>query len=176
MIDTFLVPSRGSDNTCAKETTLILLCASANLLSFYHTGHTLTHTAMDGRLSEPPHSRPMTPESPLANSLYHATSNIDDLTLALANFSRVPSPEPPSRLPCCCGRDDCIHTTSWMALKSRLESRLILSAGEELVLSAQQRVPICVRQKSDRHYYSGMRHTCVDMRFAPALLVAYWPI
>ncbi len=73
-------------------------------------------------------SRPLTPESPLASSLNHATSTIDDLTVALANFSRVPSPEP-SLMMCCCGRDDCENANAWFSMKSKLESRLILSAG-----------------------------------------------
>ncbi|KAK0207041.1 hypothetical protein DFS33DRAFT_639709 [Desarmillaria ectypa] len=72
-------------------------------------------------------SRPLTPESPLASSLNHATSTIDDLTVALANFSRVPSPEP-SLMTCCCGRDDCENANAWFSMKSKLESRLILSA------------------------------------------------
>lgn len=63
----------------------------------------------------------------MASSLNHATSTIDDLTIALANFSRVPSPEP-SVLSCCCGRDDCENANAWFSMKSKLESRLILSA------------------------------------------------
>ncbi|KIM36107.1 hypothetical protein M413DRAFT_449423 [Hebeloma cylindrosporum] len=73
-------------------------------------------------------TRPMTPESPLTNSLYHATSTIDDLTTALANFSRVHSPEPLSSLTCCCGKEECENLKSWLDLKSRLDSRLVLSA------------------------------------------------
>ncbi|RDB19916.1 hypothetical protein Hypma_012965 [Hypsizygus marmoreus] len=80
---------------------------------------------MDG---DPNKSRPTTPESPLTNSFYHANSTVDDLTAALANFSRVPSPEPPTILTCCCGNEDCENAKAWMELKSRLESRLILSA------------------------------------------------
>lgn len=79
-------------------------------------------------------SRATTPESPLTNSLHHATTTIDDLTTALTNFSRVPSPEPPSALTCCCGKEDCENVVSWLAMKSRLESRLILSAGMSLVV------------------------------------------
>ena len=75
-------------------------------------------------------SRPPTPESPFANSLYHATSTMDDITTALADFSRVPSPEPPSAITCCCGKENCENLKSWLALKSRLGSRLILSAGK----------------------------------------------
>ncbi|GLB34217.1 hypothetical protein LshimejAT787_0111010 [Lyophyllum shimeji] len=73
-------------------------------------------------------SRSATPESTLTNSFHHANSTIDDLTLALANFSRVPSPEPPTVLACCCGTQDCENARAWLELKSRLESRLILSA------------------------------------------------
>ncbi|KAG5638081.1 hypothetical protein H0H81_001931 [Sphagnurus paluster] len=74
-------------------------------------------------------SRPDTPESFLSNSFKHASSTIDDLTVALANFSRVPSPEPLSAsVVCCCGKEDCESVRSWLELKSRLESRLILSA------------------------------------------------
>ena len=74
-------------------------------------------------------NRPITPESPLESSLYHATSTIDDLTTALANFSRVPSAEPPSTVACCRGKENWENLKSWLALKSRLASRLILSAG-----------------------------------------------
>lgn len=82
-----------------------------------------------------PEQRP-TPasDSPLTSSLYRATTNIDDLTRALTNFSRVPSPEPPSVVICCCGREDCEHSKSWLAVKSKLESRLILSAGKSYLL------------------------------------------
>ncbi|KAF7352224.1 hypothetical protein MVEN_01185800 [Mycena venus] len=74
--------------------------------------------------------RPPTPDSPLTNrdSLYDATTTIDDLTNALNDVSRVPSPEPPSLYFCCCGRDDCENVQAWLATKARLESRLMLSA------------------------------------------------
>jgi len=83
-------------------------------------------------MNAPDSSRPPTPLSPLASSLYHATSTIDDLTAALADFSRVPSPEPVFALTCCCGRDDCENLKAWLDRKSRLGSRLVLSAGEAL--------------------------------------------
>ncbi|KIK64794.1 hypothetical protein GYMLUDRAFT_56777 [Collybiopsis luxurians FD-317 M1] len=73
-------------------------------------------------------SRPITPESPLTSSLDDITNTIDDLTLALNNFSRVPSPEPPTNLTCCCQREDCENFKAWQETKSRLESRLVLSA------------------------------------------------
>ncbi|EPQ58932.1 hypothetical protein GLOTRDRAFT_54511, partial [Gloeophyllum trabeum ATCC 11539] len=53
---------------------------------------------------------------------------IDDLTLALTNFSRAPSPDPPAALCCCCGREDCENLKEWLRCKSKLEGRLTLSA------------------------------------------------
>lgn len=73
-------------------------------------------------------SRPETPDSP--SSLRNATATIDDLTLALSDFSRAHSPEPPNVSTCCCGREDCETTQAWCAFKAKLESRLVLSAGE----------------------------------------------
>jgi len=90
-------------------------------------------------------SRPTTPESPLTNSLHHATTTIDDLTAALTNFSRVPSPEAPSTLTCCCGKEDCENMVSWLAMKSRLESRLILSAGMSLVVLVDAFLKVAIR-------------------------------
>ena len=81
-------------------------------------------------------SWPPTPGSPRPGSLYHATTTVDDLTLALTNYSRVPSPEPSPPLTCCCGSEDCDHTKSWLSFKSKLESRLILSAGGCLGVSS----------------------------------------
>ncbi|KAF9226730.1 hypothetical protein BS17DRAFT_500792 [Gyrodon lividus] len=91
-----------------------------------------------------PDYRPATPDSTIASSLYHATSTIDDLTLALTNFSRVPSPEPQRQIYCCCGNDECEATKSWLALKSKLESRLILSA--EVGSALLQRHEVYVRR------------------------------
>lgn len=79
---------------------------------------------------DPSDYRPATPDSPLTSSLDHATSTIDDLTVALTNFSRVPSPEPQGQICCCCGSEECEATKAWLALKSKLESRLVLSAGK----------------------------------------------
>lgn len=73
--------------------------------------------------------RPLTPDSPMSNSLQRITHNIDDLTLALANFSRGTSPEPPDLATCCCGKEDCETSKTWLAWKSKMESRLVLSAG-----------------------------------------------
>lgn len=90
----------------------------------------------------------MTPESFLANSLHRATTNIDDLTQALADFSRVPSPEPPLAS-CCCGKEECEHAKAWAALKARLESRLILSA--EVGQALLQRHEAYVREERRRY-------------------------
>jgi hypothetical protein len=68
----------------------------------------------------------------LTSNQHHESATIDDLTLALANFSRVASPELPSAILCCCGQEDCENTKCWLAVKSNLENRLILSAGEDL--------------------------------------------
>ncbi|KAF8627860.1 hypothetical protein AX15_004207 [Amanita polypyramis BW_CC] len=74
-------------------------------------------------------TRPATPDTPLTNSLYSPTHTIEDLTSVLAEFSqRVPSPDPPLRLACCCGKEDCESLSNWLATKGRLESRLRLSA------------------------------------------------
>ncbi|KAJ7639341.1 hypothetical protein FB45DRAFT_1001241 [Roridomyces roridus] len=82
------------------------------------------------RLARSSSVSPPTPDLPLTNrdSLYDATVTIDDLTQALDNVSRVPSPEPLSALCCCCGLDDCENLQAWLAVKARLESRLTLSA------------------------------------------------
>ncbi|KAJ3570040.1 hypothetical protein NP233_g4661 [Leucocoprinus birnbaumii] len=72
-------------------------------------------------------SRPPTPQSPLS-SLYRASNTIDDLTLALSSFSRGGSPEPQVNLVCCCGIETCERLQAWHECKTRLESRLTLSA------------------------------------------------
>ncbi|KAF8626714.1 hypothetical protein AX17_006481 [Amanita inopinata Kibby_2008] len=100
----------------------------------------------------PRNSRPATPESPLTGSLYQAALTIEDLTSALADFShRVPSPDPPVRLTCCCGKEDCENLGNWIAVKARLESRLRLSA--EVGQALLQRHEAYVR----RHEPSAMR-------------------
>ncbi|KIJ69912.1 hypothetical protein HYDPIDRAFT_79094 [Hydnomerulius pinastri MD-312] len=104
--------------------------------------------------------RPATPDSTFASSLYHATSNIDDLTLALTNFSRVPSPEPQQHVCCCCKNEDCETTKSWLAVKSKLESRLILSA--EVGSALLQRHEAYVR----RHEDADQGQVEVDVRVA----------
>ncbi|KAL1727570.1 hypothetical protein EV714DRAFT_253750 [Schizophyllum commune] len=104
-------------------------------------------------------SRSATPESVLANSLHRATTNIDDLTQALADFSRLPSPEPPLAS-CCCGREDCEHAKAWAALKARLESRLILSA--EVGQALLQRHEAYVREERRRRRSASNASTSTD--------------
>ncbi|PPQ78908.1 hypothetical protein CVT25_002368 [Psilocybe cyanescens] len=99
-------------------------------------------------MSAPDSSRPTTPESPFTYSLYHATSTIDDLTAAMANFSRVPSPDPVASLSCCCEKEDCENLKAWLELKSRLGSRLVLSA--EVGQALLQRHAAYVRQSERR--------------------------
>jgi len=71
------------------------------------------------------------PESPLTSSLQDATTTIDDLTSAMANFSRMPSPSlPDSLISCCCDKTECTNRQAWVEFKAKLESRLILCAGE----------------------------------------------
>ncbi|KAJ7458403.1 hypothetical protein B0H11DRAFT_2243101 [Mycena galericulata] len=95
--------------------------------------------------------RPPTPDSPLTNrdSLYDATTTIDDLTQALENVSRVPSPEPPGLFFCCCGRDNCENVQAWLGMKARLESRLTLSA--EVGQALLQRHEAYVRRHEGQH-------------------------
>lgn len=64
----------------------------------------------------------------MSSSFISTNAHIDDLTFALANFSRVSSPELTPDLPCCCSREECEHTRAWRNFKNKLESRLILSA------------------------------------------------
>ncbi|KAI0040645.1 hypothetical protein FA95DRAFT_1527426 [Auriscalpium vulgare] len=71
--------------------------------------------------------RSSSPASP-SRSLYDATTAIDDLTRSLADFSRVATPEPLNDTGCCCSSEDCAYTKAWVAVKSKLESRLVLSA------------------------------------------------
>ena len=68
--------------------------------------------------------------SPLSRSFLDANTAVDDLTRSLADYSRVSTPEPPSHLPGCeCNAEDNEYTRAWLAVKAKLESRLVLSAG-----------------------------------------------
>ncbi|KAH9854959.1 hypothetical protein C2E23DRAFT_867064 [Lenzites betulinus] len=73
-------------------------------------------------------SRPLTPDSQLANSLHRATATIDDLTHTLSSVSRLSSPEPENVCTCCCGREECETSKAWASFRSKLEGRLVLSA------------------------------------------------
>lgn len=53
--------------------------------------------------------------------------SVDHLTSALTLFSRPPTPDPRA-LSCCCQRADCENVKAWLALKAKLESRLVLAA------------------------------------------------
>jgi hypothetical protein len=72
---------------------------------------------------------PPTPDKLDASSLYHANSNIDDLTLALMNLSQISTSESQQNICCCCGITECQATRSWLDSKEKLEKRLHLSAG-----------------------------------------------
>ncbi|KAF8165772.1 hypothetical protein B0H34DRAFT_763197 [Crassisporium funariophilum] len=111
-------------------------------------------------------NRPATPESPLTSSLYHATSTIDDLTAALTNFSRVPSPEPSSSLNCCCGKEECESLRTWLVLKSRLGSRLILSAevGQALLQRHEAYVRQHERKSRNNHNQNELSEDTPDVQ------------
>ncbi|KAG8935018.1 hypothetical protein FRC01_010523 [Tulasnella sp. 417] len=76
--------------------------------------------------------RSLSPESvstATTSSLFRASNTIDDLTRALASFSRGATPEPPLDIPlCCCERENCEATLSWLQAKEKLEKKLELSA------------------------------------------------
>ncbi|KZP21552.1 hypothetical protein FIBSPDRAFT_931580 [Athelia psychrophila] len=103
---------------------------------------------------------PATLDSPRPGSIYHATSTMDDLTMALTNYTHASEPPPP--LTCCCGRDECEHTKGWQAFKAKLESRLILSAevGQALLQKYEASVR---RTESGRHRRSISQDTEVDV-------------
>ena len=72
--------------------------------------------------------------SPLSRSFVDASTAIDDLTRSLVDYSRVSTPEPPSHP----ATEDSEYTRAWLAVKAKLESRLVLSAGA----SSDPRPPI----------------------------------
>ncbi|TFK24728.1 hypothetical protein FA15DRAFT_756382 [Coprinopsis marcescibilis] len=96
-------------------------------------------------------STPGSPSSPMERSFDLSSSTIDELTSVLGDLNRVPSPGPTTHaLTCCCGKDDCQNTTSWSELKTKLESRLILSA--EVGQALLQKHEAYVRQvEKNRH-------------------------
>ncbi|KAG2073539.1 hypothetical protein BDR04DRAFT_1094446 [Suillus decipiens] len=87
---------------------------------------------------------PATPNTVDTSTLYHASSNIDDLTLALMNISQVSSSESQQNVCCCCRSTECLATKSWLDSKEKLEKRLHLSA--EVGSALLQRHEAYVRQ------------------------------
>ncbi|KAI0248670.1 hypothetical protein BJV78DRAFT_1284572 [Lactifluus subvellereus] len=68
------------------------------------------------------------PSSP-SRSLLDASTAIDHLTRSLSDYSRVSTPEPPPHVPRCeCHTEDSEYTKAWLAVKAKLETRLVLSA------------------------------------------------
>lgn len=98
----------------------------------------MQHPETEPSLLDP--SRPGTPDSQLTNSLYRANATIDDLTTTLTKISRAPTPDDLKLLHCCCGKADCENTKAWTAFQTKLESRLILCAGELLEQPSAARI------------------------------------
>lgn len=149
------------------HSTLLLNHINRTLDFRIYLGTQLDCDIMDDDLAQ---SWPPTPDSPRAGSLYHATTTIDDLTLALINYSRVPSPEPTPHLTCCCGKEDCENTKGWLAFKLKLESRLILSAGKYVLVTGPQPLLTPFTKRLGRPYYRGTRRTYTDTRCARCIL------
>lgn len=104
---------------------------------------------------------PPTPDKLDASSLYHANSNIDDLTLALMNLSQISSSESQQNICCCCGSAECQATRSWLDSKEKLEKRLHLSA--EVGSALLQRHEAYVRQhESNVHTPRGASDDLAD--------------
>ncbi|KDQ29558.1 hypothetical protein PLEOSDRAFT_1064358 [Pleurotus ostreatus PC15] len=113
-------------------------------------------------------------QSASSSTLSHATSTIDELTVALTNYSRLPSPELEYFATCCCGRKDCANTKSWAAFKSALENRLILSAevGQALLQkhdSYVQQHEVSRLLSYERNYVDAMPKECHKLGTATAL-------
>ncbi|TBU46395.1 hypothetical protein BD309DRAFT_954190 [Dichomitus squalens] len=117
-------------------------------------------------------SRALTPDSQLTSSLHRATTTIDELTHALTSVSRVSSPDPDNVATCCCGREDCETSKSWAAFKTKLESRLVLSAEvgrallerhEALVRRQERKLP---SESDDDEDDTISFHSSVDVRVA----------
>jgi hypothetical protein len=71
---------------------------------------------------------PETPSSPLARSLDLSSSTFDELRNALSEVNSA-STETDTVVRCCCGREDCHNTVSWLAVRAKLEHRIFLTAG-----------------------------------------------
>ncbi|KIJ57138.1 hypothetical protein M422DRAFT_219025 [Sphaerobolus stellatus SS14] len=68
---------------------------------------------------------------------------IDDLTVALANFSRAQTPD--ITIGCCCQQENCESMRAWADVRAKLESRLVLSA--EVGQALLQRYEAYVRRQ-----------------------------
>lgn len=106
------------------------------------------------------------PSSPSSRSFLDASSAIDDLTHSLTDYSRVSTPEPPSHASGCnCNTNDSEYTKAWMAVKTKLETRLVLSAGV-LHISLAHIWPMPTNsQRLGKPCYGGMRLTYGECRF-----------
>ncbi|KAI0658545.1 hypothetical protein C8Q70DRAFT_1054696 [Cubamyces menziesii] len=120
-----------------------------------------------------PDSRPLTPDSQLTSSLHRATTTIDELTHTLTSVSRLSSPDPEDVCTCCCRKEECETSKAWAAVKSKLESRLLLSAevGRALL---ERHEALVRRQESPQVCSSGNDDTLppespVDARVAELL-------
>ena len=125
----------------------------------YHPTHPLQpqdsqSSVITATTDNPDPSRPRTPESPLTTTLRNATTTISDLTSAMANFSKMSGPPLLDSLSCCCGKDECTNYQAWMEFKAKLESRLILCAGELHYL----------RSLPDKQVANRLRGACVPRR------------
>ncbi|KAG1755406.1 hypothetical protein EDB19DRAFT_1901623 [Suillus lakei] len=104
---------------------------------------------------------PATPDTLDASNLYHANSNIDDLTLALMNLSQVSSSESQQNICCCCGSTECQATKSWLDSKEKLEKRLHLSAEVGSALLQRHEAYVC-QHESNVHTPRGASHDFAD--------------
>ncbi|KAI6135098.1 hypothetical protein EV401DRAFT_2250204 [Pisolithus croceorrhizus] len=108
-----------------------------------------------------------TPDSVIANTPHHSTSTADDLTLALNNLSDVSSPEPLQSVLCCCGQEECEATKNWLALKGKLEGRLILSAEVGSALLRRHEAYVRQHEVADHsHGETAMLDTDADVQIA----------
>ncbi|KAG8987492.1 hypothetical protein FRB93_004519 [Tulasnella sp. JGI-2019a] len=107
----------------------------------------------DSALSTPgaSSSRSSSPDSNITTnaSFIRASNTIDDLTRALASFSRGPSLELPDTTTCCRrhGEEECEATASWMNVRGKLEKQLELSA--EIGQALLQRHEAYVRRQDN---------------------------
>lgn len=74
---------------------------------------------------------PISPDFSPASQGNRPTSVLDDsLTHALASLPQLRSPmDPQENICCCCGKQECSNTRSWLKLKTKLEEDLSKCAG-----------------------------------------------